>query len=121
MPSLDYRAIRDGISLAQVLDLIGFVPFERRGDQLRGPCPIHGSTTPKSRSFSASLSKHAYRCFRCGSSGNQLDLWAAASGLPLHQATIELCERLGLSVPHAGDTRSASANNAQAQTEKRNP
>jgi len=37
---------------------------------------------------------NAYRCFHCGSAGNQLDLWVAATKQPLYQAAIELCQRL---------------------------
>jgi DNA primase len=65
--------------MSQVLDLLGFVLTESRGDQVRGPCMIHDSQSLKSRSFSANLRKHTYQCFRCGSAGNQLDLWATAT------------------------------------------
>lgn len=44
-------------------------PIARRGEQVRGPCPIHCAGRPPSRSFSANLKKNAYRCFRCGSCG----------------------------------------------------
>ena len=37
---------------------------------------------------------HGYR-----SRGNQLELWAVATKLPLHQAAIDLCRRLGRDVP----------------------
>ena len=70
-------------------ELVGFSACERRGNQRRGPGPIHRSSSGKSRSFSANLDKHAYRCFSCGSSGNQLDLWAAVTNLDLYQATIQ--------------------------------
>ena len=38
-------------------------------------------------------------CHGCGSHGNQLELWAAVIKLPLHQAAIDLCHRLGRGVP----------------------
>jgi DNA primase len=85
--------------MGQVLALIGFVPQETCGEQLRGPCPVHGSVSPSSRSFSVNLRRNAYRCFKCGSSGNQLDLWAALSKTDLHTATVNLCERLQLDIP----------------------
>ena len=40
-----------------------------------------------------------YYCHRCHRHGNQLDLWAAATRLPLHRAAIDLCRRLGREVP----------------------
>jgi DNA primase len=55
------------------------------------------STT--SRSFSVNVGKNVYRCFTCGSSGNQLDLWAAVNKLDLRAAAIDLCEKLQIDVP----------------------
>src|SRR5262249_41637676 len=39
------------------------------------------------------------RCFKCGSCGNQLDLYASATGLSLFEATLALCEQLHREVP----------------------
>jgi len=82
-----------------VLQLLGFVAAETAGQQVRGTCPIHRSSSAPSRSFSAHLGKNAYRCFHCGSAGNQLDLWAAAMKLPLYDAAIDLCARLERPIP----------------------
>jgi hypothetical protein len=38
-------------------------------------------------------------CFKCGSSGNHLDLYAAATGRGLFEAATELCERLDREIP----------------------
>ena len=67
MPGVRYQEVRSLITMAQVLDLLGFVAQEKSGAEVRGPCPVHGSTSRKSRSFTANLVKNAYRCFRCGS------------------------------------------------------
>jgi len=99
MPGIDYSRVREIVTISQVLDLVGFRAVETQGDQVRGPCPIHRSSNPESRSFSANLEKNLYRCFSCGATGNSLDLWTAVSGQPLHAATKELCERLGIEVP----------------------
>jgi DNA primase len=99
MPGVRYREVRSLVSMAQVLDLLGFVPHEASGNEVRGRCPVHGSTSPKSRSFSANLKKSVYRCFRCGSAGNQLDLYAAATHQSLYAAAIDLCSRIGCEVP----------------------
>jgi DNA primase len=40
-----------------------------------------------------------YYCHGCRSHGNQLELWTAAMKLPLRQAAIDLCHRLGRDVP----------------------
>ena len=99
MPAIDYRAARSQLRLAEVLELIGYQPRSRQGDQLRGPCPLHGSSSATSRSFAAHLGKNVFHCFRCGAGGNALDLWTALSCLPLHTAVLDLCQRLGQPVP----------------------
>lgn len=85
--------------MAQVLELLGFVPREQSGDEVRGCCPVHGRTSARSRSFSANLKRNVYQCFGCGSAGNHLDLYAAATQQTLYAAAIELCNRVGCAVP----------------------
>jgi DNA primase len=99
MPGIDFARVRQVVSMADVLRLAGYEAAEALGDQLRGPCPIHGSSSSSSRSFSVNLRRQAFRCFKCGAAGNQLDLWMALSKLPLPDAARDLCERLGLEVP----------------------
>ena len=99
MPGIDYAAVRARIKIGAVLGLAGFEAVESSGDQVRGPCPIHGSTSPHSRSFSANLRSNTFRCFKCEAEGNQLDLWVAISKLPLHEAARDLCHRLTIEIP----------------------
>jgi DNA primase len=99
MPGIDYAKVRAAISMSQVLELIQFRGVETSGDEVRGPCLRHKSSSDTSRSFAANLRKHTFRCFKCGAGGNQLDLWVAVSKLPLNEAAKELCDRLGLPVP----------------------
>ena len=99
MPALDFREARSRLQLAEVLNLLGFEPTCRRGDQVRGPCPVHRSRTPASRSLAAHLGKNAWHCFGCGAGGNALDLWVAVTRQPLHAAVIDLYTRLGREVP----------------------
>ena len=99
MPAIDFRAARAQLGLAEVLGLVGFTPSVRRGEQWRGPCPVHRSRTPASRSFAAHLGKGVWHCFKCGAGGNVLDLWAALTRQPLHGAVIDLYRRLGREVP----------------------
>lgn len=99
MPGIDYVAVRAAVGMALVLRLIGFESNESSGDEVRGPCPIHGSTTHGSRSFAANVRKHTFQCFKCGVKGNQLDLWAAVQRLTLHEAARDLCDKAGVDVP----------------------
>jgi len=99
MPGIDYAELRKTASIGDVLNLAGFHAIESSGDQVRGPCPVHDSNSPTSRSFSANLARNTFRCFSCGAAGNQLDLWVAVSDLPLYAAAEDLCQRLGIEVP----------------------
>ena len=99
MPGIDYRALRSQLRLGQVLELLDYKPATRYGPQLRGPCPVHGSHTSRSRAFAAHLERHCWHCFRCGAGGNALDLWVAVTRLPLYAAALDLCQRLHVDVP----------------------
>lgn len=99
MPLIDYRQARSEIRLAEVLELLGWRSRECRGAQVRGPCLVHGSTTPTSRSFSAHLGRNVWRCFVCTASDNALDRWARVTGQALYPAVLELYHKLGRQVP----------------------
>ena len=99
MAGIDFALLRRQISLTQVLDLVGFTPTTRCGAQLRGPCPVHKSASPGSRSFAAHVTKNCWHCFGCGAGGNALDLYLAVTKLPVYEGALELCARLGVPVP----------------------
>ena len=99
MPAIDYRQARQDVRLTEVLDLVGFEPTTRHGEQLRGPCPVHRSRTEASRSFAAHVGKGAWHCFGCGAGGNALDLWVAVTRQRLYAAVIDLYMRLGREAP----------------------
>jgi DNA primase len=99
MPGIDYRQLRQHVSMTQVLNLIRFQALWRRGSQLRGLCPIPACRSPSRRAFSVHLTRQVYHCFACGSHGNSLDLWAAVHGLPFHRAAVHLCHAANLIPP----------------------
>jgi hypothetical protein len=99
MPLLDFRQARADLRLADVLALLGWTARTQRGVQVRGPCPVHGSRSPRSRSFAAHLGKNCWQCFRCGAAGNALDLWAQATRQDPYAAVLDLYRRLGRPVP----------------------
>jgi hypothetical protein len=110
MPGIDFRQVRANVCMAEVLELLGFVILERSGDQVRGECPLHeASQAGKHRSFSAHLSRGIFRCFKCGASGNPLDLWAKATKQSTYEAALDLCARLNKETPWLS-----------SETEKRN-
>jgi hypothetical protein len=99
MPLIDLRQVRREIRLAAVLELLGWRACERRGAQVRGPCPVHGSCSPRSRSLSAHMERNIWQCFRCGASGNALDLWLRVRRQALYPGVLELYRHLGRAVP----------------------
>jgi DNA primase len=99
MPGIDFMLLRRQVPLTQVLDLVGFTATTRCGPHVRGPCPVHRSSSPCSRSFAAHLEKNCWHCFRCGAGGNALDLYLAVTKLPVYEGALELCARLRISAP----------------------
>lgn len=99
MPGIDFNRLRAEITMEQVLRLLSFQPVGRRGDQMHGPCPVHGSTSPRSRIFSVNVRTGRYYCRKCQSYGNQLELWAAVRKLPIYDGAVDLCRALGHTVP----------------------
>jgi DNA primase len=99
MPGIDFDLLRREITMQQVLDVIGFEPTQRNGDQLHGPCHVHGSSSSHSHVFSVNLDTARYYCHKCKSHGNQLELYAAVQRTKIYPATIDLCRVLGRDVP----------------------
>ena len=99
MPGIDFSKLRAEITMEQVLDLLGFQPLHRRGHQWYGCCPLHDCTSRRPRFFSVNVAMGRYYCHRCHHHGHQIELWAAATGLRLYPAAIDLCTALGGEVP----------------------
>jgi len=98
-PAIDFAAVRAAITIAQVLTLLGFMPHSEYAGQQRGACPLHGSTHGTARCFSVNTNAHTFHCFKCGRSGNALELWAQANRLSIYDAAIDLCQRLNIPLP----------------------
>jgi putative transposase len=98
-PAIDFAAVRAAITIAQVLTLLGFTPRSDNAGQQRGPCPLHGSTLGTAKCFSVNNDAHTFHCFKCGRSGNALDLWANANRLSIYDAALDLCQRLNIALP----------------------
>jgi transposase len=98
-PVVDYEYLRQQITMSQVFQHLGLQgQLHGRGQQLRGPCPVHSQPAEPSRTFSVHLGKNVFRCFHadCGIEGNVLDLWAAVHRLSLYEAALHMAETLGL-------------------------
>ena len=99
MPGVDYSAVEARVPMAKVLELLGFAAEVAATDQFRGPCPVRGSQSPHSRSFSANLAHGVCRCFKCGFVGNQIQLWAALKKMTVYEAAVDLCRQADVEVP----------------------
>jgi transposase len=121
--AIDFARLRAQVTIEQALRHLGHWEQLRGDDQRRGPCPIHRSDNAASRSFSVNLSRNVFQCFapECQASGNVLDLWAAAHGLPLYDAALHLAATFNVPLPTrnreeepvANRRRTAARNNAK--------
>jgi hypothetical protein len=91
MPGIDFKRVRQEISMEQALKLLSFEPTQRRGHQWYGACPLHDSSSPRPRCFSVNIKSGYYFCHHCRSSGDQLHLWAEVTRQSDYDATIHLC------------------------------
>ena len=101
-PLIDYGRLKQMVTIEQVLELAEWQPVAVSGNQLRGPCFIHRSSNPQSKILSVNKERNVFRCFKCDSHGNQLDLACIVLNLGLYEATIELCSRLNIEPPTHG-------------------
>jgi len=99
MRGIDFAEARARLRIAEVLELMGYEPRHQLGQQVRGPCPLHGSRSASSRVFAVHWHKNVFHCFVCGAGGNALDLWAAWTRQPLYAAVVDLFQRLGRDIP----------------------
>ena len=97
-PAIDFVAVKSVIGISAVLKLLG---IESAKVQHRGACPLHGSTRGTARCFSANCQKNVFQCFKCGQSGNALELWSKATRQTPYDAAIDLCRRLSIELPNA--------------------
>jgi hypothetical protein len=79
MAGIDFRAVRALVSMAEVLELLGFQARVISGQQLRGPCPIHGSEKD-SRSFV--FSNRANEFFGLPTMPTRFESWHARTRVP---------------------------------------
>jgi DNA primase len=88
--SVDFTAIKQSVSMEQVLDRYGLTAHLRRtSGGYRGPCPIHGGHNPTQ--FSVSTSKNVWVCFGdCGTGGGVIDFVRCMEQVTLHEAALLL-------------------------------
>jgi len=98
-PKVDFEYLRNQLTMQRVLERLGiFTAMRGRGQQRRGPCPVHSQPGGMDRTFSVHLGKNICQCFHseCALKGNVLDLWGAIHRLPLYEAALSLAETFQL-------------------------
>ncbi len=95
-PFVSFRAVKDAVTMRQVLERYGLLDsLKRRGaDGLTGPCPIHGGTSPTQ--FRVSLAKNCWNCFGGCGGGNVLDFVAAMEEADIRRAALLVAEWFGV-------------------------
>lgn len=117
-PFLSFKAIKQAVGMAQVLDHYGLLEgLKRHGaDGLTGPCPIHQGTHPTQ--FRVSLSKNCWNCFGGCQGGNVLDFVMAMERVEIRPAALLLVDWFHLSPKDTrGRTEPAAARVRRAPTE----
>ncbi len=71
---LNFAYLKRRVSIVTVLNTMAVMTqFKKRGDQLFGPCPVHGGDNPNA--FVISLSKNIWHCFTgCNTGGDVIKL-----------------------------------------------
>jgi len=87
---VDFKAVKAAVNFPSVLDHYQVNWLRRKGDELRGRCPIHQGEGLSS--FHVNSSKNAFHCFSCKAHGNVLDFVAAMEKCSVRDAAIKLAE-----------------------------
>lgn len=99
MPELDYsfRQLKVKVGIGAILSHYRLdLHLKRRGDQLFGPCPLHGGDNPTA--FSVNLERGLWRCFTACGGGDTVDLIRKIEHCSYGQAARHL-QRLAAALP----------------------
>lgn len=90
---VDFKEIKAGASIEQVLSRYGVNGLTRHGDELRGACPIHKGSRD-SKSFTVNVQKNVFQCFSsdCRARGNVLEFVAAMERCNIRTAALRLAD-----------------------------
>lgn len=71
--TLSFRVLKKQVTIGQVLAVYGLTEaLKRRGEQLYGPCPLHGGDNPTA--FRIHLQRGIWRCFTSCGGGDVVEL-----------------------------------------------
>ncbi len=93
MSFIDFGALKQRVSIEQVIAMLGIDNLKRQGPQLRGPCPIHGGNSP--REFVVTPDKGLFFCFAGCGGGDQIALVSKMKNLAPKEAAAFIAEHFG--------------------------
>lgn len=96
-PYIDFNALKATLTIRAVLIHLGYPPHQYRSHEFRGGCPVHRSTSPRSRSLRCRGLE--WFCGRCVRGGDVVRLWGLVHGLDDYQAALSLCDVMQIPVP----------------------
>jgi DNA primase len=99
---VDFKAVKQSVSMQMILEHYGINGLRKNGDELRGRCPIHKGEGE--RTFHVNPFKGVFNCFSCTARGNVIDLVAAMEHCSVRDAALKLQEwfPVGESEPERG-------------------
>lgn len=94
-PHLDFKYLKRAVSISHVLTDKGLIwQFRARGNNLTGPCPVHGGDNPGA--FVVNLKKNVWHCFTgCAGGGDVIELVMRMDRIPPGQVARYLSSLAG--------------------------
>lgn len=93
---VDFKTVKASVTMQMVVDHY-HLKLKRKGDELRGLCPIHpADDKQQKRSFTANTEKNCFHCFVCRARGDVLDFVKAKERCTLREAALMLAEWFGV-------------------------
>ena len=101
---IDFDSLKQAVSIVELLESVGWqaVRTRRGGSELRGPCPVHKSSSATSVYFSVTPARNIFKCFQCDAAGDTIALAGYLFGIARDQrvkAAVALCRHLGIEIP----------------------
>jgi hypothetical protein len=88
---VDYKALKENVSITQVLDYYGLTATLRKTKEgYEGLCPFHETKHLERRPFKVNVDKNAFHCFSCKAKGNILDFVARKENDTIHASALKL-------------------------------
>ena len=100
---VSFHAVKEAVSLEEVLRYYQVPGLRRHRQQLQGRCPLHAGS--RDDSFRATLTQNVFHCFACPAGGSVLDFVAAQEKCSLREAVLRLQEWFRVPERTAGPRR----------------